>query len=133
MRLFVPTLMACLFMGCGLIGHADSIPTGRFVYRSEPQDMEFEISLPGGATGKTLAIPFAARTLSGRGAAPEGEIQGISAEGVWSVSFSDSFGNTGKGTILLRPGLVLLTLRLEKIADPRCSRFYGSMRLAKEG
>jgi hypothetical protein len=132
-RSYVTTLMACLLLGCGFIGHADSIPTGRFVYRSEPQDMEFEISLPGGATGQTVAIPFAARTLSGRGAAPEGEIQGIPAEGVWSVSFSDSFGNTGKGTILLRPGLVLLELRLDKITDPRCSRFYGSMRLAREG
>lgn len=122
-----------LLLAWGTSGHADSLPLGRFVFRSEPQDVEFEINIPEGQTGKPVAIPFSARPLSGAGPAPEGRLEGIPAEGLWSVSFSDSFGNTGRGTILLRQGLVFLTLRLVRAEDPRCARFYGSMRLVREG
>lgn len=133
MQRCIQVLMAFLLTGCGVIGHGETLPAGRFVYRSEPQDVEFEISVPGGSTGTAVAIPFSARSLSGKGPSPDGQLQGVAAEGLWSVSFTDSFGNTGKGTIMLRPGLVFLTLKLEQTEEPRCSRFYGSMRLVKQG
>lgn len=133
MQRCLQVLVACLLMGCGVIGHGENLPDGRFVYRSEPQDVEFEISIPSGKTGAAVAIPFSARSLSGKGPSPEGQLEGVAAEGLWTVSFTDTFGNTGKGTIMLRPGLVFLTLKLEQTEEPRCSRFYGSMRLVKEG
>lgn len=133
MRWSFLVLLAGFLVSCGISGHADSLPQGRYVYRSEPQDVEFELSITGGRTGKSVAISFSARSLRGSGPSPDGTLQGIPAEGLWTVTFTDSFNNTGKGTILMRPGLVFLTLKLVQIEEPRCSRFYGSMRLVREG
>lgn len=129
----LPYILSLLFLACGAVSEAQTLPEGRFVYRSQPQDVEFEITVPNGRAGKSMAIPFTARSLSGSGPSPEGQLEGVAVDGLWTVSFTDSFGNSGKGTIMMRPGLVFLTLKLEQTEEPRCSRFYGSMRLVREG
>jgi hypothetical protein len=126
-------LLTGLLFGFEVTGYAGPLPEGRFVFRSESQDLEFEVSIPRGQTGTPVTIPFSARSLSGNGPSPEGLIQGVPGDGQWAVSFTDSFGNAGIGTIAFRSGSVMLMLKLERVEEPRCSRFYGSMRLAKEG
>lgn len=130
-ELLVWCLLALVLLGG--ISCAAELQQGRFVYRSEIQDVQFLIEIPAGKLGHAIEIPFTATSPSGAGASFEGVMTGVPSEGLWSVSFTDSFNNTGKGTIMLRPGLVFLTLKLEQTEEPRCSRFYGSMRLVKEG
>jgi len=132
MRIPAAILTAVVILG-GTPGlPAAPLPSGVYRFESEEQDCRFEVRIPRGRPGQPLVVPFTARSLSGRGPAVSGTLRGIARKDLWTVTFEDDFGNAGRGTLRFQPGLLFLTLTLEQVEEPRCARYYGSMRLVKE-
>lgn len=84
----------------------------------------FQMSLE--QSGKTFSVWFSAGYEDGHGAAPEAQgIGRVTEKGDAEFGFTDTFGNTGSGTIVRVANEIVVTLKMKKIADARCMEFYG--------
>ncbi len=76
--------------------------------------------------GDAVSIYFNANRKDGSGAAPEGDGKGhATGKGGLEFTWSDSFGNAGKGTIRKVGADVIVSLKTTRVADSRCLMFYG--------
>jgi len=91
----------------------------------------FELSLE--QNGNTVSVFFSAVYNDGHGAAPEANGTGeVTNKGTVEFRFEDSFNNTGTGTIKRAGDDVIISIKMLKVAEPRCLQFYGeNMRLKR--
>jgi hypothetical protein len=91
----------------------------------------FELSLE--QNGNTVSVFFSAVYSDGHGAAPEANGTGeVTNKGAVEFKFEDSFNNTGTGTIRRAGDDVIISIKMLKVAEPRCLQFYGeNMRLKR--
>ncbi len=91
----------------------------------------FELSLE--QNGNTVSVFFSAVYSDGHGAAPEANGTGeVTNKGTVEFKFEDSFNNTGTGSIRRAGDDVIVSIKMSKVAEPRCLQFYGeNMRLKR--
>jgi hypothetical protein len=84
-------------------------------------------------SGNTVSIWFSAVRNDGQGADPEATATGkVTGKGVVEFSFSDSFKNSGTGTIARAGEDIVVSMKATRVADSRCVAFYGqNMRLKR--
>ncbi|HWY39791.1 MAG TPA: hypothetical protein VNX27_03255 [Chthoniobacterales bacterium] len=89
----------------------------------------FQLSLE--QKGSDVSVFFSAVYSDGHGAAPEANATGkVTSKGIVEFKFEDSFSNTGTGTIKRAGDDVIISIKMAKVAEPRCLPFYGeNMRL----
>ena len=92
----------------------------------------FQLSLE--QNGNDVAVFFSAAHNDGSGAAPEADGKGKANGDKVQFTWSDSFKNSGTGTIKKSGNDVIVSIKTAKIADSRCLEFYGdSIRLKPAG
>jgi hypothetical protein len=92
----------------------------------------FQLSLE--QTGSEVSVFFSANRKDGGGAAPEADGKGKVTEGKVQFTWSDSFNNSGSGTIRRAGSDVILSLKPSHVADSRCLAFYSqNIRLKPAG
>ena len=93
----------------------------------------FQLSLE--ENGNLVSVIFSAVHNDGQGAAPEADGKGkVTKTGAVEFTWSDSFNNSGTGTIRRSGQDVILSLKTAHVADSRCLAFYGqNMRLKPAG
>jgi hypothetical protein len=91
----------------------------------------FQMSLE--QSGNTVSVWFSAVRNDGTGADPEATTTGkVASNGKIEFSFTDSFKNSGTGTIARAGDDVIVSMKATRVADSRCSPFYGqNMRLKR--
>jgi hypothetical protein len=84
-------------------------------------------------SGNTVSVWFSAIRNSGEGADPEATATGkVAGNGKVEFSFTDSFKNSGTGTIARAGDDILVSLKATRVTDSRCVAFYGqNMRLKR--
>ncbi len=83
-------------------------------------------------TGDSAELEFSAGNADGSGAAPDGNGSGtMSEKGELDFTFEDSFGNKGTGTLKKTAAGVQVTMKPEKVTEPRAVKFYGIMTLKR--
>lgn len=97
---------------------------GEWADRNYHGNSVFQLSVE--QNGTAVSIYFNANRKDGSGAGPEGDGKG-SAKGKGALEFtwSDSFGNAGKGTIQKAGADVIVSIKATRVADSRCLVFYG--------
>src|SRR3954447_8605149 len=92
----------------------------------------FQLSLQ--QTGSDVSVFFSANRKDGGGAAPESDGKGkVSGETV-QFTWSDSFSNSGTGTIKKSGNDLIVSIKTTKVTDSRCLAFYGdNIRLKPAG
>ena len=89
----------------------------------------FQLSLE--QKGGEVSVFFSANRKDGGGAAPEADGKGKVSGGKVQFTWSDSFNNSGTGTIRKAGPDVILSIKPVNVADSRCLMFYGdNIRLA---
>ncbi len=83
----------------------------------------FELSLE--QTGSEVSISFSANRKDGGGAAPEADGKGKVSGDKLQFTWSDSFNNSGTGTIKKAGADVIISIKTTQVADSRCLMFYG--------
>jgi hypothetical protein len=77
-------------------------------------------------------VSFSAGNEDGSGAAPDGDGAGrLNAQGELTFTFTDSFGNTGSA-VLRRAGTgYRLSMKMDKVEEPRALVHYGILTLKR--
>ncbi len=71
-------------------------------------------------------ISFSAAHEDGSGAAPDGDGRGrLNEQGELAFAFTDSFGNTGSAVLRRAGSGYRLTMKMDKIEEPRALVHYG--------
>src|SRR3954452_2835190 len=92
----------------------------------------FQLSLE--QTGSDVSVFFSANRKDGGGAAPEADGKGKVSGGTVQFTWSDSFSNSGTGTIKKSGNDLIVSIKTTKVADSRCLAFYGdNIRLKPAG
>lgn len=93
----------------------------------------FQMSLE--QAGNNVSVFFSAAHSDGSGAAPEADGKGkITNQGTIQFTWSDSFNNSGTGTIKKSGNDVIVSIKTTKVADSHCLQFYGdNIRLKPAG
>src|SRR5262249_15656140 len=92
----------------------------------------FQLSLE--QSGNDVSVFFSATHTDGSGAAPEADGKGKVSGDKVQFSWSDSFNNSGTGTIKKSGNDVIISIKTNKVADSRCLQFYGdNIRLKPAG
>jgi hypothetical protein len=93
----------------------------------------FELSLE--QNRSNVSVFFSAVYTDGHGAAPEADGSGkVTSKGTVEFTFEDSFKNAGTGTITRSGDGVIVSIKMTRVTDSRCLRFYGqNMRLKRVG
>jgi hypothetical protein len=82
--------------------------------------------------GKTATVSFSAGRVDGSGAAPDGDGYGkLNARGALELTWTDSFDNTGTATLRRDGKGFRLSMKTEKVTDPRAIVFYGEIVLKR--
>lgn len=77
-------------------------------------------------------ISFSAAHEDGSGAAPDADGQGrINTHGELAFTFTDSFGNTGSAVLQRTKGGYRLTMKMDKVEEPRALVHYGILPLKR--
>ncbi len=84
----------------------------------------FQLSLE--QSGNDVSVFFSAGHTDGSGAAPEADGKGKAVGDKVQFTWSDSFKNSGSGTIKKSGNDVIVSLKTSKVADSRCLEFYGA-------
>jgi hypothetical protein len=84
-------------------------------------------------SGNTVSVWFSAVRNDGQGADPEATATGkVTGKGAVEFSFTDSFKNSGTGTIVRAGDDIVVSMKATRVADSRCVPFYGqNMRLKR--
>jgi hypothetical protein len=82
-----------------------------------------------------VSVFFSAGYSNGSGAAPEADGKGkVTGKGTVEFTWTDSFNNSGTGTIKKSGNDVLISIKTTHVADSRCLPYYGeNMRLGPAG
>ena len=92
----------------------------------------FQLSLE--QNGNSVSVIFSAVHNDGQGAAPEADGKGKLTKAGVEFTWSDSFNNSGTGTIRRAGSDVIVSLKPTHVADSRCLPFYGqNIRLKPAG
>jgi hypothetical protein len=85
--------------------------------------------------GQNVKIGFDAVYNNGRDCAPEAEGTGkVVGKGILKFTFQDNHHNAGTGTVTRADADVIVSLKVTRIADPKCVVFYReNMRLKPSG
>jgi hypothetical protein len=85
-----------------------------------------QLSVEQGGNGD-VGLFFSAGNNDGSGSAPEGQGRGkVTSKGTVEFKWSDSFKNSGTGTITKSGADVIISLKPTHVADSRCLSFYGT-------
>ncbi|HEY6071571.1 MAG TPA: hypothetical protein VIU85_09375 [Chthoniobacterales bacterium] len=84
----------------------------------------FQLSLE--QSGNDVSVFFSAAHTDGSGTAPEADGKGKTAGDKVQFTWSDSFNNSGTGTIKKSGSDVIVSIKTSKVADSRCLEFYGA-------
>jgi hypothetical protein len=85
----------------------------------------FQLSVEQG--GNDVGLFFSAANNDGSGAGPEGQGRGkVTSKGTVEFKWSDSFKNSGTGTITKSGTDVIISLTPTHVADSRCLSFYST-------
>jgi hypothetical protein len=84
-------------------------------------------------SGDAIQVSFDAAYVDAHGAAPDGQGQAkIAGKNTLHFNWEDSFSNSGTGTITLSGNGIKVSMKITRVADPRCLGFYGdNMRLKR--
>jgi hypothetical protein len=83
-------------------------------------------------SGSAMQVSFDAAWADGHGAAPEAEGPATVSGNILTFKFTDTFSNSGTGTITRNGDDIVVSLNPTRVADPRCLAFYGkNMRLKR--
>ena len=83
-------------------------------------------------SGGTTHVTFDAAWNDAHGAAPEADGPATVSGNTISFKFTDSFSNSGTGTITRAGNDILLSINATHVVEPRCLGFYGkNMRLKR--
>jgi hypothetical protein len=97
---------------------------GEWADRNYHGNSVFQLSVE--QSGNTVSIYFNANRKDGGGAAPEGDGKGTATgKSTLDFTWSDSFGNAGRGTIHKTGADVIVSMKATRVADSRCLMFYG--------
>ena len=114
LRLILISVFLVLF--CLASNAADCQKLGRFVYQS----------------GNAMQVSFDAAWVDGHGAAPEAEGPATVSGSTLTFKFTDTFENSGTGTITRTGDEIIVSINPTHVVDPRCLAFYGkNMRLKR--
>ena len=92
----------------------------------------FQLSLE--QKGAEVSVFFSANRQDGGGAAPEADGKGKVSDGKVQFNWSDSFNNSGTGTIRKSGADVIVSIKPIQVVDSRCLMFYGdNIRLKPAG
>ena len=91
----------------------------------------FQMSLE--QSGNTVSVWFSAAYNDGHGCGPEVTASGkVTAKGAVEFAFHDSSRNGGSGTIARAGNDIMVSIKITRVADPRCLVFYKqNMRLQR--
>ena len=94
-------------------------------------DAAFELSIE--QSENAIQVSFDAAYVDAHGAAPDVEGQAkITAKNTLEFNWEDSFNNSGTGTITLSGNGIKVSMKITRVADPRCLGLYGeNMRLKR--
>ena len=83
-------------------------------------------------SGSAMQVSFDAAWADGHGAAPEAEGPATVSGNTLTFKFTDSFGNSGSGTITRSGNDIIVSITPAHVVEPRCLAFYGkNMRLTR--
>ena len=92
----------------------------------------FQLSLE--QKGADISVFFSANRKDGGGAAPEADGKGKASGGKLQFTWSDSFNNSGTGTIRKAGADMIISIKPVNVVDSRCLMFYGdNIRLKPAG
>lgn len=105
---------------------------GEWAERNFHGNSVFQLSLE--QKGNDISVFFSANHKDGSGAAPEADGKGkVSGDRV-QFAWSDSFNNSGTGTIRRAGADIIISIKTGRVADSRCLAFYGdNIRLKPAG
>ena len=131
LRLLIATGMTSLFLASlAAVPSPAGNFTGHYELADPKADQSFSMDLE--QKGTKAEFSFSAAMADGSGAAPDGDGKGeINPAGVLVFTFSDSFGNEGKGTLQAAKDGYALKMDPTKVLEPRCLRYYGDLLLRK--
>ena len=83
-------------------------------------------------SGNAMQVSFDAAWVDGHGAAPEAEGPATVSGSTLTFKFTDTFENSGTGTITRTGDGIIVSINPTHVVDPRCLAFYGkNMRLKR--
>jgi hypothetical protein len=124
----IPSLLAIVAVFTPFLASAGGSENfaGEWADKNYHGNSVFQLSVE--QSGNAVSIYFSANRKDGGGAAPEGDGKGSAkAKGELEFTWSDSFGNAGKGTIRKVGADVILSIKATRVADSRCLSFYGDV------
>jgi hypothetical protein len=76
-------------------------------------------------SGNTASVWFSAGYSDGHGCAPEADGSGkVTGKGALEFTFKDGEGNSGTGTATRSGDEIIVSIKPNHVADPRCVAFY---------
>ena len=104
--------------------------TGHYELAEANSDSVFSLDVT--QTGNKVEFSFSAGMTDGSGAAPDGGGKGtVGKDGTVTFTFTDSFDNEGKGTLVKGTHGYILQMDPTKVVEPRPLRFYDTIHLKK--
>ena len=83
-------------------------------------------------SGSAMQVSFDAAWVDGHGAAPEAEGPATVSGNTITFKFTDTFENSGTGTITRSGNDIIVSINPTHVAEARCLAFYGkNMRLKR--
>src|SRR5205085_12546968 len=76
-------------------------------------------------SGNAMQVSFDAAWVDGHGAAPEAEGPATVSGSTLTLKFTDTFENSGTGTITRTGDEIVVSINPTHVVDPRCLAFYG--------
>ncbi len=106
--------------------------SGEWADKNFRSNSVFQLSVE--QTADRVSVFFSANRKDGGGAAPEADGKGKVSGGKAEFTWSDSFNNSGTGTIRKAGADVIVSIKPTQVADSRCLIFYGeNVRLKAAG
>ena len=76
-------------------------------------------------SGSAMQVSFDAAWVDAHGAAPEAQGPAKVSGNTLTFTFTDSFDNSGSGTITRKGNDIIVSLNPTHVVEPRCLGFYG--------
>ena len=76
-------------------------------------------------SGSAMQVSFDAAWVDAHGAAPEAQGPAKVSGNTLTFTFTDSFDNSGSGTITRQGNDIIVSLNPTHVVEPRCLGFYG--------